>query len=268
MRKLLSLIAVVGMVTAVGCKKDEDKKDGPAKDTSEEAKPDDKPTEVKPADTKPADTKPEDAKPEEPGMANKMEHCPASVPGSKTTVADGDGVVIVTTTATEAAATEDIRKRSAYLVGLNDADMSKVKHSGNGTGGGHQGLCPVAVGLASLASEEVEGGTKITMTPRKDDGFAQLSSAVKKRAMGMAASSKAAGDHKGGGTHHGDGTGAGKGNGGGSGQGKEAPSDLKDPFKDGKKGKGEKKSKGKGEVKNPFKETAKPKRRRHRDAGV
>lgn len=234
MKKLLSLFAVVGMLSAAGCKKDEKKDDAPAKKET--------PTAEKNTDAEKKPVEPV-AKEEVPGMANKMEHCPASVAGSKTVVADGEGVVIVTTTAADEASVADIRKRSTYLVGLNDVDMSDTKHSGSGTGGGGQGMCPVAVGLATLAVEEVEGGSKITMTPRKEAGFAELSAAVKTRATAMASGGKA------GGHGHGMGTGGGKHHGGtGEGAGKGAEHPAKDadlgakakgaehPAKDAKKG--------------------------------
>ncbi len=233
MKKLLSLFAVVGMLSAAGCKKDDKKDDSKA---AKEAPKEVKNGEADKKPTEPTEPTSDETKGEVPGMANKMEHCPASVAGSKTVVADGEGVVVVTTTASDEAAIADIRKRSVYLVGLNDVDMSDTKHSGSGTGGGGQGMCPVAVGLATLASEDIEGGAKITMTPRKEGTFAELSAAVKTRATNMATGGKAGGHGHGmgmgGGKHHG-GTGGGAG-GDGAGKGDHPAKGAEHPAKDDK----------------------------------
>ncbi len=223
MRNLLALVAVVGMVSVSACKKDE-KKPEAAPATQPETKPDETKPEAKPPVAK------EDKAPE---MTNKMAHCPSSVEGAATAVSASEGAVVVTVTAKDEAAQTEIRKRATHLASLNDADSSEVKHSGNGTGGGALGKCPVALGLGKVAAEDAEGGSKITMTPKTPDGLAELNATVRDRATAMAAraghehgSGGGAGMHKGDGT--GGGGGKGDGNGAGAGAGEGTP-DAKDP---------------------------------------
>lgn len=202
MRKLLALVAVVGLVSTAACKKEEKAAETP---TTEEPVVDEQPV-VEPVA-------------EKPDMANKMEHCPSSVAGATTKVEGGEGVIIVTVTAADEAATTEIRTRGAYLAGLEGADGAEVKHSGEGTGGGALGKCPVVVGHAKLTAEDVEGGTKVTMTPTKEGGLAELNAMATERAAALATGATMPG---GGGGAHGadDGHGHGAGTGGGGGGGK------------------------------------------------
>lgn len=232
MRNLLTFIAVLGLVSTAACKKDEKKAEAPATD--------------EPKTDEPKGDEPKDEpKADDPTMVNKMEHCPCSVEGAETKVEDGEGVVIVTVTGKDEAATTEIRKRATHLAGLNDADTTETKHSGSGTGGGTLGKCPVVLGAAKVAAEDVEGGTKITMTPTKEGGLAALSQMAKDRAESMAGAGH---DHDhgtggGGGHHHGaggggggggEGGGEGGGGGGGGDEGKKSPEGKKAP--EGKKG--------------------------------
>tara|TARA_R110002096_G_scaffold44526_1_gene119967 strand:+ start:6640 stop:7323 length:684 start_codon:yes stop_codon:yes gene_type:complete len=205
MRKLLALVAVVGLVSVSACKKDEKKAEtAPTETVSPDVKPDETKPEVKPDEAKPAE------------MTNKMAHCPSSVEGATTVVSAGEGTIIVTVTAADEAATSEIRKRSMHLASLNDADSSEIKHSGNGTGGGALGKCPVALGQGEVLAADAEGGSTITMKPKTPNGLAELNAMVRDRAAAMAAS---AGHEHGAGhganEHKGDGTGGGGGGGGG-----------------------------------------------------
>ena len=206
MRKLLTLVAVVGLVSVSACKKDDKTAD---KGPTEPATPD---------TTKPDEVKPDEVKPDEPDpqeMTNKMAHCPSSVEGAETVVSAGEGTIIVTVTAKGEAAATEIRKRSTHLASLNDADSTEIKHSGEGTGGGALGKCPVALGQGKVIAADTEGGSAITMTPKTPEGLAELNAMVRDRAAAMAAG---AGHDHGGGAHKGTGSGGGggKGTGGGS----------------------------------------------------
>ncbi len=113
----------------------------------------------------------------------------------------------------------EIRKRATHLASLNDADSTEIKHSGEGTGGGALGKCPVALGQGKVTAEDSEGGSTITMTPKTPEGLAELNAMVRDRAAAMAAG----GEHNhgtghGAGEHKGDGTGGGgsQGRGGGN----------------------------------------------------
>ena len=198
MRKLLALVAVVGLVSTAACKKEEKAAETP-------------PTEEPVVDEQPVVAEPVDDKPD---MANKMEHCPSSVAGATTKVEGGEGVIIVTVTAADEAATTEIRTRAGYLAGLErDAD-DEVKHSGEGTGGGALGKCPVVVAHATLAVEDVERGSKITMTPTKEGGLAELNALATERAAALATGATMHGADDGHG-HGGHGGGTGGGTGGG-----------------------------------------------------
>ncbi len=210
MRKLLALVAVVGLVSVSACKKDEKKAEtAPTEPTT--------PDTTKPDEVKPDEAKPDEAKPDEgPEMTNKMANCPSSVEGAKTVVTAEDGKIVVTITGGDEA---EIRKRAVHLASLNDADASEVKHSGNGTGGGALGKCPVVLGHGEVTTADAEGGAKVTMTPKTPEGLAELNAMVRDRAAAMAAggghehgSGHGAGEHKGDGTGGGGGQGTGGGN--------------------------------------------------------
>lgn len=104
------------------------------------------------------------------GMAgeNKAGNCPSAVAGAVTAIVpDGKaGAVVLTITAPDAAQTETIRKRTSHLVEVQGAPDAEVKHSGEGTGGSTVGKCPVVTAKdVQLASENVDGGVKVTLTP-------------------------------------------------------------------------------------------------------
>src|SRR5438309_4523419 len=96
-----------------------------------------------------------------------MQHCPSAVAGAKTEIKDGkDGVEIVVTS-TEAAKTEDIRKRAKHMVDSAKVDPTAVVHNGEGHGGGGLGLCEVVLKDTTVTAEDVDGGSKITVKPTK-----------------------------------------------------------------------------------------------------
>jgi hypothetical protein len=192
MRISFALLAVLSLAFAPGCKKGDDKKkEAPqAEPQKEEPAPKaDEPTE------EPAD--------EAPNMANKMANCPSAVEGATTAVEDGEGVVIVTVTSDDEAKMAEIRKRATTLAGLNSADSTEVKHSGQRTGGGGLGRCPVVLDNVEVTAEDVDKGTKITLKPKDAAKLADLSKAAKERAEAL----------KAGGHVHGSGTGGGDGSG-------------------------------------------------------
>ncbi len=200
---------VAGLVSTAACKKEEKKAEAPATE----------PVAEKPVVEEPVVEEPVAEEPEAPDMANKMEHCPSSVAGSTTTVAAVKTDVVVTVTSKDKAATAEIRARAAYLVGKNDADSSEVKHSGEGTGGGALGKCPVVLGSATLAAKDVKGGSAITMTPNEADGLAALTTMATERAAALATGATATEPATEGGGGGGDGSGKGGGKGGGGGGG-------------------------------------------------
>jgi hypothetical protein len=96
-----------------------------------------------------------------------MQHCPTAVAGAKTEIKDSkDGVEIVVTSS-DAAKTEDIRKRAKHMVDSAKADPTAVVHNGEGHGGGGLGLCEVVLKDTTVTAEDVDGGSKISVKPSK-----------------------------------------------------------------------------------------------------
>ncbi len=100
------------------------------------------------------------------GKGNMM-HCPTSVPGAKVAVVDiKDGVEITVTGDSDAVQTE-IRKRAQHCVEAAKTDPNSVRHTGDGHGGGGLGLCPIVLKDTLVTSEDVKGGSKLTVRPIK-----------------------------------------------------------------------------------------------------
>jgi hypothetical protein len=101
-------------------------------------------------------------------MANKAGNCPSSVTGAKSELIEDKtlpNAVVLSITASDAAAVDTIRTRTAHLVGVQAAPDAQVKHSGEGTGGG-AGMCPVITSKdVTIASSEIPGGVKVVLTP-------------------------------------------------------------------------------------------------------
>jgi hypothetical protein len=96
-----------------------------------------------------------------------MQHCPTAVAGAKVDIKDAKDAVEISVTSTEAAKTEEIRKRAKHLVDSAKNDPTSVVHNGEGHGGGGLGLCEVVLKDTVIAAEDVDGGSKITVKPVK-----------------------------------------------------------------------------------------------------
>lgn len=163
---LLLLATALGLAA---CKKDDEKKAPPAA-----AKVD--------AGAKPA--APPDAAPAAEAMSHKAGWCPSTVAGAETVLdkaASKDGKVVLTITSKEAGAVATIRARAKHLVDVQKAPGTAVEHTGEGTGGGDAGVCPVIARNNTVAAEEVEGGVKVTMTSGQADQAAALLAEVEAR---------------------------------------------------------------------------------------
>ena len=161
-----TLLLLATALSFAGCKKDE-KKDtpAPAKDAAAKATP--------PADAAPAAQTP-----------TKAGWCPSTVAGATTAVdkdASKDGAVVLTITSDDPAAVTTIRARAKHLVDVQKAPATAVQHTGEGTGGGDAGVCPVMPRTNTLASEEIDKGVKVTMTPDAADQGAALMVEVEER---------------------------------------------------------------------------------------
>jgi len=103
-----------------------------------------------------------------------MQHCPTAVTGAKTEIKDNKDSVDIVVTATDAAKTEEIRKRAKHMVEAAKADPTAVVHNGDGHGGGGLGLCEVVLKDTTVTAEDVDGGSKITVKPSKTVDFEWL----------------------------------------------------------------------------------------------
>lgn len=128
-------------------------------------------------------------------MVNKMMHCPSAVEGATSKVEVGKEAVVVTITAGEPAKVADIQKRARHLASLAAPSAApEVKHTGQGTGGGALGKCPVVMRDVTLKVVDQKDGAKVTVTPKNPATLAELGKISKDRAEALAAAAKSAGE--------------------------------------------------------------------------
>jgi hypothetical protein len=96
-----------------------------------------------------------------------MQHCPTAVAGAKTEIKDGKDAVEILVTSSDAAKTEEIRKRAKHMVTAAKAEPTSVVHNGEGHGGGGLGVCEVVLKDTNVTADDVDGGAKITVKPVK-----------------------------------------------------------------------------------------------------
>jgi hypothetical protein len=97
----------------------------------------------------------------------KMVHCPSAVDGVATDIKDVDGGVVVTVTAKDEAKTKEIRERAKFLSDASKTEGPSKQHNGTGAGGGAFGRCPVVNRNTTVETENIEGGSKITVKPKE-----------------------------------------------------------------------------------------------------
>lgn len=103
----------------------------------------------------------------------KMAHCPSAVEGAKTTVKKGADAVVVTVVATGDDKVKEVRERAKHLIDASKAE-GEGKHSGDGTGGGGFGRCPVVLKDTTVTAKDVEGGSELTVKPKDKAGVDAL----------------------------------------------------------------------------------------------
>lgn len=126
---------------------------------------------AKPAATAPKPSARPSAAPAVSGTAaaadkGKMANCPNAVAGAKTEIKDTKDGIEITVTATDAAAVKEIRERAKHQVDASKADDASKKHTGEGTGGGALGRCPVVAKNTIVQATDIEGGSKIEVKPK------------------------------------------------------------------------------------------------------
>ena len=131
-------------------------------------------------------------------MVNKMMHCPSAVDGAATKVEGGKESVVVTITAGDPAKVAEIQKRAKHLASLAAPSATpENKHTGQGTGGGALGKCPVVMRDVTLKVEDQKDGAKVTVTPKNPATLSELAKISKDRAEALMAASAARGDDEG-----------------------------------------------------------------------
>jgi TusA-related sulfurtransferase len=119
-----------------------------------------------------------------------MQHCPTAVAGAKTEIKDNKDSVEITVTSTDAAKTEEIRKRAKHMVDAAKQEPTSVVHNGEGHGGGGLGVCEVVLKDTTVTAEDVDGGSKITVKPNKPVDFEWLKKETHARHMATAGGGK------------------------------------------------------------------------------
>lgn len=197
MRIVLVTLGLAGLVFAqAGCKKEEKKSEAPA-ETPVPAEPAAGASGGEAAGGEAAGTPPAagtdpgagggagSGDGEAPTMANKMAHCPSAVPGADTKVAEEKGAVVLTVTAEGDVRIGEIQKRAEHLDQVEAAPDAEIKHTGQGTGGGRSGKCPVVMTDVTLGVEKLKNGVKITLTPKDAAKVGELASTAKARITAM-----------------------------------------------------------------------------------
>jgi TusA-related sulfurtransferase len=100
------------------------------------------------------------------GASGKMAHCPDAVAGAKTAISDVPGGVELVVTGKDPAAVADVRARITALLDAQKTQSGRVRHSGNGEGGGLLGRCPVVLKDTMVTATTVDNGSKITVLAR------------------------------------------------------------------------------------------------------
>lgn len=128
-------------------------------------------------------------------MVNKMMHCPSAVDGATTKVEGSKDSVVVTITARDPAKVAEIQKRAKHLASLASPNAApEVKHTGQGTGGGALGKCPVVMRDVTLKVVDQKDGSKVTVTPKNPATLSELTKISKDRADALAAAAKSGDD--------------------------------------------------------------------------
>lgn len=126
-------------------------------------------------------------------MTNKMMHCPSAAPGAETKVEQTKDAVVVTITTKDAAGAAEIQKRAKHMASLTTGGAPKVEHTGQGTGGGALGKCPIMMADVTLKAEDQKDGVKVTITPKDPAKLADVAKTAQDRAASMPADMGAGG---------------------------------------------------------------------------
>lgn len=114
-------------------------------------------------------------------LERNMENCPSWVPGALTTAVDTDRGVALTIVGQTPEAERDIRFLSRYQAQIHRPPNGPVRHTGQGTGGGGMGHCPIVHPGTHVMTEDVPGGSRIEIAARNPDEADELREIVRRR---------------------------------------------------------------------------------------
>jgi hypothetical protein len=113
-------------------------------------------------------------------LAEKLRHCPVTVEGASTAIADVDGGIEVVVTAKDDARVLEIRSRVKHLEDLTSDKDTGVKH-GAGAGGGWMRDCPVVSKDTLVVGADIAGGSRILVRPKGAGSVADLRIETRRR---------------------------------------------------------------------------------------
>lgn len=107
--------------------------------------------------------------------------CPSAVPGATTEVMNAPDGVELMITSPEKGGARQIQFLARRLAELRPA-ADEVRHSGEGTGGGKLGYCPVVIAGTDLVVEDVAGGARVVVRARHPELVGALQEVTRARA--------------------------------------------------------------------------------------
>lgn len=136
------------------------------------------------ATTTGADAPPARGGPDDP-MAEKLRHCPTTVPGSVTVLSDVPGGIDVTVTAIAPDVMAEVQRRAAHLVELSAGRAARGEHGG-GAGGGFMQNCPVVIRSTSITTADLPDGVRLEVRPRGSLTVDELRADTRRRQAALA----------------------------------------------------------------------------------
>lgn len=118
----------------------------------------------------------------------QMAHCPSAVAKSTTTVRDTKSGVIVTVTAVDSAAREEVRRRAHMQETVAmQPDRGAIEHTGGGTGSGKYGFCPGMIEGTRVAVDDLPDGVRLTVRAASQSEVRSLQKTTRERLRQLSA---------------------------------------------------------------------------------
>jgi TusA-related sulfurtransferase len=118
----------------------------------------------------------------------QMAHCPSAVADAKTSIEDTKSGVVVTVTASDSAARDEIRRRARVQenVGLQ-TQRGAIEHTGGGTGSGKYGFCPGMIEGTRVTVDELPDGARLTVRATSQPQVRSLQKMTRERLRQLSA---------------------------------------------------------------------------------